>query len=184
MKIMGLDPGTDATGWAVLSEDYTVTGSGTFRPSRGLAGIHRRRWIMQEICQVCDTFEPAYVVYEDFVWRSDGDGGTVYRSGRPAMERLIGAIECLSLRPPYPRVDCALPQIWGKQLTGSTAHSKAQVARAVNLRLGTTFKGNNADEHQADATGVALWFLDEVRMEATYHQAECPRISPVLDGKA
>lgn len=158
--ILGLDPGTRATGWAVLTA--TAGGSprllahGTIIPRSALVGLDRQLWILSHLQDLITEHQPQVLAYEGFTWRADDN----YVVGRSGLERLIGGIQALTLMPPYPVVVELLPSRWGMQLVGQRQHTKMQVAFAVNCRLGTSFKGDQYDNHSTDAAGLALVALD------------------------
>ena len=101
---------------------------------------------------------------------NDASGQIVFVHGRAALERLIGGIQTLTLWPPHPVLMPLLPSQWGQQLVGSKAHTKADVARIVNLRLRTAYRGDFHDNHTADAVGIALVAQDTLR-QTTYRVA-------------
>lgn len=155
MKMLGVDPGTFYCGYAVLANGaYHL--SGTLVPRKTLTSIDRHLWLLSQLQDLLRLHQPAVLAYEEFMWRTSDDEQTRYVSGRPAMERLIGGIQTLALYPPYPVLTPLLPSKWGKQLFGHASHTKQQIAFAVNARLGTRFKGDSRDNHEADAVGIAL----------------------------
>lgn len=115
-------------------------------------------------------FTPSILAYEEFMWRSKDD--VQYITGRPAMERLIGGIQALSLYPPYPVLTPLLPSKWGQQLFGQRSHTKQQIAWTVNARLGTSFKGDPRDNHACDSCGIALVAYDLLTQKALYEACD------------
>ena len=162
--ILGLDPGTRSTGWAVLKASV-LREYGTLIPKNTLRGVDRHLWLLSQIQDLLATYQPGVLAYEEFVWISHDNTHDRYISGRPDMERLIGGIQLLSLYTPYPVLMGLLPAKWGQQLLGQRTHTKAQIAYAVNCRLKTTFKGDIYDNHACDAVGIALVAADTVFME-------------------
>lgn len=173
MFLCALDPGTRATGYAVLREDEEVADAGTWRPALSLkTPLQRRRWLLEQLRTLIHKWGPSFLVYEEYVWQETAT------TGRSGMDRFMGGLEVFPLLPPYPVLVPLLPQVWGQQLYGHAQHSKAQIAQAVNLRLGTHYKGDSADNHTVDALGIALVALDNWRIQ---HRAarEGPRaVSP------
>lgn len=159
LRVLALDPGPAHTGWAILSVPEILEASGTWIPRRTLSTLDRHLWLVTKLQDLIGEWQPGLLAYEEFVWRTGQDGQAFVR-GRPAMERLVGAIQALMLHPPYPVLMPLKPGQWGKQLTGSTSHDKGMIARAVNLRLGTSFTGDTYDNHQADSVGLGLVALD------------------------
>ncbi len=157
--ILGIDPGTVHLGWAILLSGKYET-SGTLISRRTLTTLDRHLWLVSKLQDLIKQWHPSILAYEEFSWRTSDDGQERYVLGRPAMERLIGAIQALALFPPFPVLFPLLPAKWGKQLFGHERHTKYDIACAVNMRLQTTFKGDFRDNHSADATGIALIAYD------------------------
>ena len=174
--ILGLDPGTGKTGWAVLTVrgggSPTLLAHGTLIPRSALIGLDRQLWILSHMQDLITAHPPQMLAYEGFTWRADDN----YVVGRSGLERLIGGIQALALMPPYPVLVELLPSRWGLQLVGQRQHTKEQIAFAVNCRLGTSFKGDQYDNHATDAAGLALVALDN-RQAQTYlnrYQSDAP----------
>lgn len=159
MFLCGLDPGTQHCGWAVVREDEALAEAGVWRPARELSPQATRLWLFHQLQALFIKWGPKLLAYEEYVWQ---EGKT---TGRSSMERLMGGIEACTLLPPYPTLVPLLPQVWGAQLYGSQQHGKIQIARAVNLRMGTHYKGNDKDSHMCDAVGIALVALDNWRLQ-------------------
>jgi len=166
LVLIGLDPGTRQTGWAVLHGEQ-LQAHGTLIPKRTLHGIDRQLWLLSKLQDIVREWQPALLAYEEFTWRSYDDEAERYVNGRPDMERLIGGIQSLALAPPFPVVMGLLPSRWGQQLTGQRSHTKQQVAFCVNARLHTEFKGDYYDNHACDAVGLALVAGDMLRQQHT-----------------
>ena len=154
--IVGIDPGVRHCGYAVLRSDETLDIASTWAPHAGLRGVERHLWLLGRLQDLLKRYKPGLLCYEEFTWRTSDDTQERYVTGRPAMERLIGGIQAMAIFPPYPVLMPLYPSHWGKQLVGSAAHTKADVARIVNLRLGTHFRGDARDNHACDAVGIAL----------------------------
>lgn len=166
--LCGVDPGITHMGYAVLTDHARLAVSGTWIPRRTLSVLDRHLWLLSKLQDLLTTWQPEVLGYEEFLWRV-GDNGEHFVRGRPALERLIGGIQALALWPPHPVLMPLLPQQWGRQLFGQAQHTKAQIAWAVNQRLGTTFKGDVYDNHQVDGIGIALVTMDILRQQ-TYQQ--------------
>lgn len=163
MRILGIDPGLLACGYAIL-EEVTVVGHGTIRPKRTLLSIERHLSILGHLGDLIAEWQPAVLAVEDFVWIPQQGGNPVV--GRDAMCKLVGGVFALSLAPPYPILCELLPQSWGAQLLGGKrSHGKEEIAWAVNARLGTRFKGSYHDNHECDAVGLALVVADNIRAQ-------------------
>ena len=158
---LGIDPGSRHLGWSVLTSTETLLAAGTMSAKPALAGLERHLWLMSGLQDLIIQYQPDMLAYEEFVWMAKDDEH--YVVGRAGLERIIGGLQTLSLSPPYPVLMPLLPSVWGQQLMRQPSHTKAQIATIVNLRLGTTFKGDHYDNHQCDAVGIALVALDNLR---------------------
>ena len=160
--IVAIDPGISYCGYAVLTGVEQLTASGTWIPRRTLSVLDRHLWLLAKLQDLLTEWQPSVLVYEEFIWRV-GDNGELFVRGRSALERLIGGIQTLTLWPPHPVLMPLLPSQWGQQLVGSKAHTKADVARIINLRLRTAYRGDFHDNHTADAVGIVLVAQDTLR---------------------
>ena len=160
LTVLAIDPGITHCGYAVLRAPETLELSGTWIPKAKLRGLERHLWLLSKVQDLIAEWQPGVLAYEDFTWRSDDR----YLQGRAAFERIIGGIQALALMPPFPVLMELLPSRWGQQLVGSRSHTKPDVARVVNLRLGTSFKGNIYDNHACDAVGLGLVAMDNTRL--------------------
>ena len=88
--ILGLDPGTRQTGWAVLTA--TAGGSprllahGTIISRSALVGLDRQLWILSHLQDLITEHQPQVLAYEGFTWRAD-DNYVVGRSGLELLRR-------------------------------------------------------------------------------------------------
>ena len=162
--IVAIDPGITHCGYAVLSGVEQLATSGTWIPRRTLSVLDRHLWLLAKLQDLLTEWQPSVLAFEEFLWRT-GDNGELFVRGRPALERLIGGIQALTLWPPHPVLMPLLPQSWGRQLLGQAQHTKAQIAWAVNQRLGTTFNGDYYSNHTSDAVGIALVAQDTLRQK-------------------
>ena len=168
--LCAIDPGVMHCGYAVLRADETLVASGTWIPKSTLSGLDRHLWLLSRLQDLVALHQPGVLAFEDYIWRlTEGEGHPL--RGRSHMERLIGGVQMLALYPPYPVVMPLLPQVWGKQLVGSARHTKADVARIVNLRLGTTYDGGVYSNHESDAIGVGLVALDTLKLWSHHRRA-------------
>ena len=183
--LVAIDPGPSHTGYAVLSpfsgtaQEHTLHRSGTWIPAKRLSTLDRHLWLLSKLQDFLAEWLPATLAYEEFTWQV-GDEGEHFLRGRPAMERFIGGLQALTLFPPFPVLMPLLPQVWGKQFVGSASHTKADVARVVNLRLGTSYDGGVYSNHESDAVAIGLVALDTLRMHS---QIQASRFSQVYQGR-
>ncbi len=115
--------------------------------------------MMELIRGLFDTYHPLLVVYEDYVYFGDRLVSNIDISSGFKVHEIIGAIKMACLEPPYPELVKLLPQSWGCTLTGSQAHTKAGIARAVSLRLGSQYHATDG-AHHTDSIGLGIVGLD------------------------
>lgn len=168
LTVLGLDPGTKNLGWAVLRGEQVIDAA-TLHTAPTQDPWSRHQWLTRELRTLVTTHQPALVAYEEFTWRANERIDVKHTAW---IHRLIGTILCLGELAPYPQIVPLQPSMWGQQLTGHGVHTKAQVANAVNLRLGTTFSGGNGG-HTSDAVAIALVAMDQAR-----HAARMPQTTP------
>ena len=164
MRILGVDPGLIACGYAILDDEHVLL-HGTIRAKRTLRSTERHLFILSRIQDLIIACKPDVLAVEEFVWIGPQAGGNPV-VGRDAMCKLVGGIFAFSLMPPYPTLHELLPQSWGAQLLGGRrSHDKADIAYALNLRLGTNFDGGYHSNHESDAVGIALVALDNINAQ-------------------
>jgi crossover junction endodeoxyribonuclease RuvC len=145
MRILGVDPGLTATGYAVLDAGQ---GTPVVRAS-GLARSRSRRPLEERIREIYD--ELAAVVAE---WRP---GVTVMEYGFPKTAILMGHVRgaiCLASAQHGARVLEVSPAEVKNALTGSGRASKEQIQRAVTRML--RLREPPRSEHVSDALALAL----------------------------
>src|ERR1051325_10154338 len=172
MLLLALDPGTRHTGYTILDGAYALQDCGTWRPESRLRGMSRDLWLKGRLLALIAQWQPSHIIFEDFVWQEDKGKDHKFVQGRADMERLIGGIQMLALLPPQPKVSAALPQVWGREFCGYTHHTKHDIAVVVNHRLGTSFRGDQDDNHAADCAALACWHLDHLHYQARLDAAE------------
>lgn len=150
MRIIGIDPGLESTGYAVIDdrgrEQSPVEGGVVrTRPSEPLE--KRLLVIYQDIKSVLEEFKPEVMAIEDLHSR--------YQHGRTAI--LMGharGVVCMAGAEAGMPVFHYAPARVKNLTTGSGKADKEQVQRAVEARLGV--EGAARNEHVADAFAIAL----------------------------
>jgi Holliday junction resolvasome RuvABC endonuclease subunit len=176
MRLVSFDPGAAATGYAVLEAPATLLTAGTWIPRASLTWHERYLWVMSRVQDVLEEYQPAWLAVEEFVttWKKlplRGDAQTEtpqprsmrerFPMHRVFLERLLGGMHAQCLVPPYPVLVPVVPDAVPLALLGQASHVKGEIARAVNARLGTQYRGDHFDEHIADAVAVGLVVLEQ-----------------------
>jgi crossover junction endodeoxyribonuclease RuvC len=150
VRIIGIDPGLESTGYAVLDdagrEQKPVEG-GVIRTKPADALELRLLTIYRDVKSVLTEFNPQEMAIEDLHAR--------YQHGRTAI--LMGharGIVCMAAAEAGVPVTHYAPARVKNLVTGSGRADKEQVQRAVTARLGQTAASSN--EHVADAFAIAL----------------------------
>jgi Holliday junction resolvasome RuvABC endonuclease subunit len=180
MHVMGIDPGLQHTGYAVLrvqpdaaSPACTITlqDAGVITPS-GTGALVRRLSVLRRARELVLMCLPAVIVLEDYHWQGAGR-----RAGNAAqLQRMVGMLETLALTTwtcgatssGVEQLVLLEPGAWMRQLCGPGPTPKTHVAAVVQRRLGTAIpepRGRRHGNHATDAAGVALAWLDQWLLE-------------------
>lgn len=154
MRILGLDPGLDATGYAIIEEagdQLRVLEAGVIVTRRDQELENRLSSLLTEIEDLLREFRPQTAVVEDLY--------SHYRHPRTAilMGHARGALFAALGKKQIPVVSYSPARI-KKALTGSGRASKDQVRRAVDELL---LLEGSYPHHTTDALAVALCYFRE-----------------------
>jgi crossover junction endodeoxyribonuclease RuvC len=157
MRILGIDPGLQCTGWAVVALDRDrprVIEAGIIRTRRGQEPAERLREIYRGLTEVIQQLAPEVAVVESLYAH--------YRHPRTAilMGHARGVIFLAAAERDLSVKSYAATRI-KKALTGNGRASKAQVQRTVQITLGLPSLPEPDDV--ADALAVALCHAHTVR---------------------
>jgi crossover junction endodeoxyribonuclease RuvC len=150
VRIIGVDPGLESTGFAVLDDDgrkQTAIEGGVVRTRPADALEVRLLTIYRDVKAVLSEHRPHVMAIEDLHAR--------YQHGRTAI--LMGharGVVCMAAAEAGLQVFHYQPARAKNLVTGSGRADKEQVQRAVAARLGVEAISKN--EHVADAFAVAL----------------------------
>ena len=150
LRVMGVDPGITATGFAVLEAEpggMAVVDSGVVSTAPSQVLEARLNAIHRAIYRLLETLEPGLVIVEDLY--------TEYRFPRTAI--LMGharGVIYLAARQLGVAVMALTPSEVKRAVTGNGAAGKAQVQRAVQTLLG--LEAAPRPSHVADALGLAV----------------------------
>ena len=154
MKILGIDPGLDKTGWAVLEKSgplgaVRLLASGLIRTPKGLALEKRLAAIYDSLVSVIVANTPRSAAIEEvfFSKRADTQANTTHARGV-----ILLACERQSLP-----ISAYNPREIKKTVSGSGAADKAQMRKIVQILLG--LKEIPKSDDVADAMAAALCHL-------------------------
>jgi len=150
MRILGIDPGLNATGYGVIAVDGSrlqLVAAGTIRPpARG--ALSRRLLVLYDaLAKTIDAHQPTIAVLEAIYTHHQ------YLTTAAMMAHARGVACLVSAQRGLEVIDY-LPTRVKKALTGHGAASKQQVSRMVGQRLGTHETSWSADA--TDALALAI----------------------------
>jgi crossover junction endodeoxyribonuclease RuvC len=171
--VVGIDPGTTATGYGVISSDANgalgVLECGVVRPTSGAPLAMRIREIFEAVAQLLDAFEPDVVSVESVFHGKNARSALVLGHARGVI-LLAAALRDLDIHEYSPR------EI-KKAVVGTGAATKDQVGFMVQerLRLRTPPRPSDA----ADGLAAALCHLvagdSDIAARALPHRFALPR---------
>lgn len=149
MIILGIDPGSQVTGWGVVETAagrWRLRGAGAVRARRGAALSDRLRTIHEALLEIADAHRPTVVAVE-----------SVFAARNPRSALVLGhargaALLAAALRD-IPVAEYA-PREVKLALTGTGAAQKEQVRFMVKRLLGLSTSPSSLDA--SDALAVAL----------------------------
>ena len=151
MKILGIDPGLDRTGWAVLEKNGPggtpkLLSSGLIHTAAGLAFEKRLAAIYDSLMSVIASHTPDFAAIEEvfFSKRADTQANTTHARGV-----ILLACEKRSLP-----ISAYNPREIKKTVSGNGSADKAQMQKIVQLTLGLAEVPRPDDV--ADAMAAAL----------------------------
>ena len=150
MQVLGIDPGLNTTGYAVVEfqgSKPTVAEAGVIRPGRASCLERRLARLFGDLQELLATWQPCALALEDLF--------THYRRPRTAI--LMGharGVICLAAAQAGVPVVAYPPAVVKKLITGHGRAGKEQMQQAVALQLGLSRPPAPADV--ADALALAL----------------------------
>jgi crossover junction endodeoxyribonuclease RuvC len=154
MRVLGIDPGTRATGYGVVGEKSNriyFVGAGTIRTSGRHSLPKRLRQIFEGLTQVIADFQPDAVAVENTFLSNNFS--TALKLGQACGVALLSA-ELSGLK-----VFEYTPSEVKLAVVGHGAAEKGQVQRMVDYLLGSKSAGLAASHHASDALAVAICHL-------------------------
>jgi len=130
LRILGIDPGTNATGYGVIERDgarMRHVAHGVIKPARAQSMALRLAQIHAELAALIAQHEPAYVAIEQIFVAASGRSAIVLGQARGVALAAIGAA-----RLPFDEI---APQQLKLAVTGNGAAEKGQVQAMVRRLL-------------------------------------------------
>lgn len=160
-RILGIDPGLNITGYAVIESSgkrLRLCEAGVVRGTSGVSLVQRVAEIHKGVAEVIAELRPTAMAVEELYSHYD----------RPRTAILMGharGVICLAAaQAGIPVINYAATQV-KKILTGSGRASKAQVQRAIQLELGLDAAPDPPDVADALAIAVCHHYLKGVAEE-------------------
>ncbi len=158
MKIMGVDPSLNNTGFAVIDENYTLLDSGVVKPA-GSTLEDRLFEIFEKLTEKIKEWQPDYFVMEDTFYHRNPD--TAIKLGAVKGVCLLAArrrgVNIITLSPTTVKLS----------ITGDGRANKEKVAFMVNkiLKLDVRFPS-----HISDAIACAVAAVHKLRKDALFYK--------------
>ncbi len=158
MRVLGIDPGTRATGYGVVGEESAsnghriyFVGAGTIKTSGRFSLPKRLRQIFDGLTQVISDFQPDAIAVENTFLSNNFV--TALKLGQACGVALLSA-ELSGLK-----VYEYTPSEIKLAVVGHGAAEKEQVQKMVDYLLGSKGVGLSGSHHASDALAVAICHL-------------------------
>ncbi len=158
MRVLGIDPGTRATGYGVVGEESAsnghricFVGAGTIKTSGRFSLPKRLRQIFDGLTQVISDFQPDAIAVENTFLSNNF--ATALKLGQACGVALLSA-ELSGLK-----VYEYTPSEIKLAVVGHGAAEKEQVQKMVDYLLGSKGVGLSGSHHASDALAVAICHL-------------------------
>jgi len=153
MKVLGIDPGLDRTGWAVLERDggrdIKISAAGLLHTSKEMTLPRRLEYIFNEVGKLAQSYKPDCVAMEEmfFLKRAVTVSQTIQTRGVILLAAHMSGLAINSYAPKKVK----------SVICGSGTAEKAQVQRMVQLTL--KLKEKPQPDDVADAIAIAVCHL-------------------------
>jgi crossover junction endodeoxyribonuclease RuvC len=157
MKILGIDPGLDTTGWGVIentNNKLQLLNTGEIKTDRKMREIDRLDSIFKQFKTLLKQLKPDYCVIEKYVQ---------YRQKQLVWSAIILGKVISILYRALKDLDIDFDEFRAfdvkNSLVGNSTANKEQLRKAVNMILDTEV----SSLHVSDALGVAIYYADKVK---------------------
>jgi len=151
MRIMGIDPGLNATGYGVIIAEpggVQLVGAGVIRPPIRQPFAKRLLTLYDALADVIETYHPRLTVLESLYTHHQ------YVTTATLMAHARGIVSLISAQHNLSLVEYSPTRV-RKALTGNGSASKEQVARVVYTWLGVQESSWSSDATDALALAIA-----------------------------
>lgn len=155
MRVLGIDPGSHHTGWALLEASAgraTLLAAGTLSPGGGLPLPSRLAMLHAGLAAVVRTHAPVAVAVETVFTAHNVRSALVLGQARGVALLAAGSAE-------VPVFEYSPAEV-KRAATGNGRADKSQIQRMIAVLLGPTAP---TDEHACDAAAVALCHVGRAR---------------------
>ena len=155
MRILGIDPGLNTTGYGVVDasrEGVRVVEAGVVRGTKGASLAQRVGEIHEGVADVIASTQPECLAVEELYSHYERVKTSIL------MGHARGVIVLAAVQAGLPVKHYAATQV-KRVLTGAGRAPKAQVQRAIQRELGLTVTPEPPDVADALAIAITHWFL-------------------------
>ena len=158
MRILGIDPGLDATGYGIIDvqngNGEELVEAGLIRTKAGIPLPQRLATVARELQTILTQHHPDFMAVEDLY--------SYYKTPKPAilMGHVRGVVLSTAAQAKIPVVGY-LPTRVKKSIVGKGHAPKEQLARMVRMRL--RLKENHLPPDVSDALALALCHVDSAK---------------------
>ncbi|HLO11190.1 MAG TPA: crossover junction endodeoxyribonuclease RuvC [Pseudoneobacillus sp.] len=150
MRILGIDPSTVSTGWAIIDEHKTVVDCGAICPNKKMDEQEKIKYVYDEICNVIRDYSPTNMACEDQFARLNPKTLKI-------LSRLVGSV-LLAGEQNNLKVTLYAPTHVKSVFSGIGNATKEQM---IEKAREYTIRELCSDE--ADAIGVAITLMEELK---------------------
>lgn len=158
MLVLGIDPGSNATGWSLVSQvagRYRLHDAGVIRAGKGEAMSVRLVRIHEGLLQVFSRMPPDQVAIEAIFKHRSAESAI-----RLGHARGVALLAAASFDLPIAEYN---PMVVKQTVGGNGRSGKAEVARMVSRLVGIK---DDLPSDAADATAIAITHLTRVRFNS------------------
>jgi Holliday junction resolvasome RuvABC endonuclease subunit len=141
VKVLGIDPGSNHSGWALINSELQILKAGVFHTPKDFKGLEAATYQMTRLYEIIVGLAPDYVGIEMFYPRGPRVGGV-------GTMNLIGALWWMAIttRSPSSTPFAVTPSAWKRTID-------------VPMLFGQQLEDYKWTQHTMDALGIAAYTL-------------------------
>ena len=139
VKVLGIDPGSNHSGWALINADYQILKAGVFHTPKDFKGLAAAEYQMTRLYEIIVGVAPEYVGIEMFYPRGPRVGGV-------GTMNLIGALWWMAKKDIMGAPVAVTPSAWKRTID-------------VPMIFGQQLDDYKWTQHTMDALGIAAYTL-------------------------